>query len=185
MIAGPIFTLDGVVQLCVRKKTGPWKEGGASLLAGVIIMGVLAFLGWLTEIGSGMGDPGWVDSVGLLVLISGLVLLFSGVVQLCVRKKTGLWKEGFVTLLAGASLLAGGIILGVSISKEWVSWIGFDFSFLLAGLALAVNGVVKLCVRKKTGLWKEGLATLVAGAIIAGTPILLVPLVILLFSGLS
>ena len=56
---------------------------------------------------------------------------------------------------------------------------------LIAGLVLAFSGVVQLCVRKKTGLWKEGLATLVAGAIIAGTPILLVPLVILLFSGLS
>ena len=39
IIAGPILTFDGVVQLCVRKKTGPWKEGGASLLAGAIIAG--------------------------------------------------------------------------------------------------------------------------------------------------
>ena len=181
IIAGPIFTFDGVVQLCVRKKTGPWKEGGASLLAGVIIMGVSVFLGWLTEIGS---DPGWIDVTGLLVFISGLVLLFSGVVQLCVRKKTGPWKEGLATLLAGASLLAGGIILGVSVLEEWGSWTGIYLGFLLAGLALAVNGVVKLCVRKKTGLWKEGLATLLAGAIIALAPILLVRLVILLFGGL-
>ena len=40
ILAGPIFTFDGVVQLCVIKKTGPWKEGGASLLAGAIIVGV-------------------------------------------------------------------------------------------------------------------------------------------------
>jgi hypothetical protein len=38
LIAGFVLLFDGVVQLCVRKKTGPWKEGGASLLAGAIIV---------------------------------------------------------------------------------------------------------------------------------------------------
>jgi hypothetical protein len=56
--------------------------------------------------------------------------------------------------------------------------------FLIAGPVFLFNGVVKLCVRKKTGLWKEGLATLLAGAIIALAPILLVRLVMLLFWGL-
>jgi hypothetical protein len=54
------------------------------------------------------------------------------------------------------------------------------YSFLIAGPLLLFNGAVQLCVRKKTGLWKEGLATLLAGAIIAGVPILLVYLVGLL-----
>jgi hypothetical protein len=39
LIVGLVLALNGVVQLCVRKKTGPWKEGGASLLAGAIIAG--------------------------------------------------------------------------------------------------------------------------------------------------
>jgi hypothetical protein len=54
-IAGMVLLLNGVVQLCVRNKTGPWKEGGASLLAGAIVVGVpLGFLlvglfSWLPE----------------------------------------------------------------------------------------------------------------------------------------
>jgi len=40
LIVGPVLLFNGVVRLCVRKKTGPWKEGGASLLAGAIIVGV-------------------------------------------------------------------------------------------------------------------------------------------------
>jgi cation transporter-like permease len=36
-IAGMVLLLNGVVGLCVRTKTGPWKEGGASLLAGAIV----------------------------------------------------------------------------------------------------------------------------------------------------
>lgn len=47
LIAGPVLAFNGVVQLCVRKKTGPWKEGGASLLAGAIIAGVSVFVVWL------------------------------------------------------------------------------------------------------------------------------------------
>jgi hypothetical protein len=39
-IAGTVLMLNGVVGLCVRNKTGPWKEGGASLLAGAIVVGV-------------------------------------------------------------------------------------------------------------------------------------------------
>ena len=39
--AGMVLLLNGVVGLCVRNKTGPWKEGGASLLAGAIVTGVL------------------------------------------------------------------------------------------------------------------------------------------------
>jgi hypothetical protein len=39
-IAGTVLMLNGAVQLCVRNKTGPWKEGGASLLAGAIVVGV-------------------------------------------------------------------------------------------------------------------------------------------------
>jgi len=43
-IAGLVLAFNGVVQLCVRKKTGPWKEGGASLLAGAIIAVVSVFV---------------------------------------------------------------------------------------------------------------------------------------------
>jgi hypothetical protein len=39
-IAGMVLVLNGVVGLCVRNKTGPWKEGGASLLVGAIVAGV-------------------------------------------------------------------------------------------------------------------------------------------------
>jgi len=38
--AGMVLLLSGVVGLCVRNKTGPWKEGGASLLAGAIVTAV-------------------------------------------------------------------------------------------------------------------------------------------------
>ena len=48
-IAGLVLTFNGVVQLFVRNKTGPWKEGGANFLAGAIIagasIGVLVLLG--------------------------------------------------------------------------------------------------------------------------------------------
>ena len=46
-IAGMVIAFNGVVQLCVRKKTGPWKEGGASLLAGAIIVVVSVFVMYL------------------------------------------------------------------------------------------------------------------------------------------
>jgi hypothetical protein len=49
-IAGMVLLLNGVVQLAVRNKTGPWKDGGASLLAGIIVAGVsLGVLMWLTS----------------------------------------------------------------------------------------------------------------------------------------
>lgn len=38
--AGIVLLVNGVVQLAVRNKTGPWKEGGESLLAGAIVAGV-------------------------------------------------------------------------------------------------------------------------------------------------
>jgi ABC-type Co2+ transport system permease subunit len=44
LIAGLVLAFSGVVQLCVRKKTGPWKEGGGSLLAGAIIAVVSVFV---------------------------------------------------------------------------------------------------------------------------------------------
>jgi len=44
LIAGLVLAFSGVVQLCVRKKTGPWKEGGASLLTGAIIAVVSVFM---------------------------------------------------------------------------------------------------------------------------------------------
>ena len=37
IIAGLVLLFNGLVQLSVRKKTGPWKEGGASLVAYAII----------------------------------------------------------------------------------------------------------------------------------------------------
>jgi len=49
------------------------------------------------------------------MVIAGLVLLFNGVVQLCVRKKTGPWKEGLASLLAGAIIAGGHWLSGVFI----------------------------------------------------------------------
>ena len=39
-IAGIVVMLNGAVKLAVRNKTGPWKDGGADLLAGIIVAGV-------------------------------------------------------------------------------------------------------------------------------------------------
>jgi len=39
-IAGTVLLLNGVVGLCVRNKTGRWKEGGGSLLVGAIAVAV-------------------------------------------------------------------------------------------------------------------------------------------------
>jgi hypothetical protein len=169
LIVGPVLLFNGVVRLCVRKKTGPWKEGGASLLAGAIIAGVSVFMMWLIGI--------WAETwIWWCFLIAGLVLAFNGVVQLCVEKRTGPWEEG------GASLLAGAIIAGVSVFVGWLtgmllteiwSYEGMPWFFFIAGLVLLFNGVVRLCVRKKTGPWKEGGASLLAGAIIVGVSICL------------
>jgi len=184
LIAGFVLLFDGVVQLCVRKKTGPWKGGGASLLAGAIIAGVPLFVA-LTGI--------LLDVFSSCLLIAGLVLALNGVVQLCVRKKTGPWKEGGASLLAGA-IIAGvplfvastGILLDVfsswllngTLATGFVIWWGF----IMAGLVLAFNGVVQLCVRKKTGPWKEGGASLLAGAIIAGVSLFGVVLAVLIWT---
>jgi len=50
IIAGIVLMLNGVVQLVVRNKTGPWKDGGASLLAGIIVagmsVGLMVWQGW-------------------------------------------------------------------------------------------------------------------------------------------
>lgn len=50
LTAGVILALSGLVRLAVRNKAGPWKDGGASLLSGVIVTGVLValmlWLGW-------------------------------------------------------------------------------------------------------------------------------------------
>lgn len=105
-----------MVQLCIRKKTGPWREGGASLLAGAIIAGVPT--GVLVLILShyfsthewywkDVANAQWILQNGFT---AGLVLAFSGGVQLCARKKTGPSKEW------DAGLVAGTIIAGVSIS---------------------------------------------------------------------
>jgi len=54
-IAGTVLLLNGVVGLCVRNKTGRWKEGGASLLAGAIAAGVplavllVGYFTWLPD----------------------------------------------------------------------------------------------------------------------------------------
>jgi hypothetical protein len=170
LIAGLVLAFNGVVQLCVRGKKGPWKEGGASLLAGAIIAGVPVFVVWLIGMRSAVIWFSW------FLLIAGLVLAFNGVVQLCVRKKTGPWKEG------GASLLAGAIIAGVSVfvvwltgmqlTRMWVADIWFWWFLFIAGVVLAFNGVVQLCARSKTGPWKEGGASLLAGAIIVGVSVL-------------
>jgi len=39
-IAGMVLMVNGVVQLLVRNKTGPWKDGGANSVAGIIVAGV-------------------------------------------------------------------------------------------------------------------------------------------------
>jgi hypothetical protein len=166
IVAGLVLAFNGVVQLCVRKKIGTWKEGGASVLAGAIIVGVSVFVKWLTE--GWLSPIWWVSLMWWFFLVAGLVFLFNGVVQLRIRNKSGPWKEG------GASLLAGVIIVGVSVLVGWLagkrlpemSWGSLMWwLFLTAGLVVAFNGVVKLSVRKKTSTWKEGGASLVIGAI--------------------
>jgi fructose-1,6-bisphosphatase/inositol monophosphatase family enzyme len=48
LIAGMVLMVNGVVQLLVRNKTGPWKDGGANFLAGIIVAGVsLGVMVWL------------------------------------------------------------------------------------------------------------------------------------------
>jgi len=158
---GLLLGFSGVVQLSVRKKKGAWREGGAAGLAGAIIVGV-----FVLEM---VRSPGrsyemiW-GLMGLLILV-GLVLVFDGLVQLSVRNRSGPWKEG------GASLLVGVILAVVSVVAG-VLFPGTIEYLLLAGLVLAFNGAVQLGVRKKTGPWKEGGASLLAGAIIVGGTVL-------------
>jgi len=134
LMAGLIFGFDRGVRRCVRNRAGKWKEGGGSLLAGVIITGV--------SLGAPELFPHWFA----YLLLPGVVLAFNGAVQLSVRTKAGAWAEG------GASLLAGAIILGATI----LSWMGLDMGeaqmwvrgitlpCLIAGLVLAFNGVADL-----------------------------------------
>jgi len=50
IIAGIVLMLNGAVQLAVRNKTGPWKDRGAKLLAGIIVAGVsLGVMLWLAS----------------------------------------------------------------------------------------------------------------------------------------
>jgi hypothetical protein len=152
-----VLVFSGVVQLSVRNKTGRWKEGGASLLTGVILAGVSVVAAVLF--------PGTLE----VLILAGLVLAFNGAVQLGVRNKTGPWKEG------GASLLAGVIIMGGAVFWDVLNMPGFELRWdyisslylMMAGLILLFNGVVQVCVRNKTGKWKEGGASLLAGVIIA------------------
>ena len=151
ILVGLVLVFNGLVQLSARNRTGPWKEGGASLLGGVILVGASLVAGVL-----GQGTIEY-------LLLAGLVLVFNGVVQLGVRKKTGPWKEG------GASLLAGAVLVGGTI----VPWrvLGTEGQILLlcsvAGLIVLFSGLVQVSVRKKTGKWKEGGASVLAGVIVA------------------
>ena len=160
---GLVLVFNGLVQLRVRTRTGPWKEGGASLLAGVILAGV--------SVGTAVLFP-----YTSYVLLAGLVLAFNGAVQLGVRKKTGPWEEGGASLLAGAIIVGGTILFWkvLDMSGFELLWWGRILSFCsIAGLVVLFSGLVQVCVRNKTGKWKEGGASLLAGVIIAGTPAVL------------
>jgi uncharacterized membrane protein len=164
ILVGLVLVFNGLVELSVRNRTGPWKEGGASLLAGVILVGVSVLAGVLF--------PGTIE----YLLIAGLVLAFNGVVRLGVGKKTGPWEEGSASLLAGA-VLVGGTILFWKVLDMWgfeLLWWGHILFFCsVAGLVVLFSGLVQVCVRKKTGKWKEGGASVLAGVIVAGAlPIL-------------
>lgn len=121
-IAGILLILSGAVQLIVRKKKGLLKDGGAILLAGVIVIGVLlGLMAWIGDfeimvrtrevVTNGVPGTWWSlpPYIGQAGCAAGILLIVSGGVQLAVRKKTGLWKEG------GAKLLAGFIIAAVFI----------------------------------------------------------------------
>jgi len=164
ILVGLVLVFNGLVQLRVRNRTGPWKEGGASLLAGVILAGV--------SIGAGVLCPGTIE----YLLMAGLVLAFNGAVQLGVRKKTGPWEEGGASLLAGA-IIVGGTILSwkvLDMSGFELLWWGRILRYCsIAGLVLLFSGLVQVCVRNKTGRWKEGGASVLAGVVLAGAlPIL-------------
>jgi len=121
-IAGILLILSGAVQLVVRNKKGLWRDGGAYLLTGFIVIGVLlGLLAWIGDLqimvttrevaSSGVPGTWWTlpPYAGQAGCAAGILLIVSGGVQLAVRKKTGLWKEG------GAKLLAGFIVAAVFI----------------------------------------------------------------------
>jgi hypothetical protein len=121
-IAGVLLILGGAVQLVVRNKKGLWRDGGAYLLTGFIVIGVLlGLLAWIGDfqimvttrevVSSGVPGTWWTlpPYVGQAGCAAGILLIVSGGVQLIVRKKTGLWKEG------GAKVLAGFIVAAVFI----------------------------------------------------------------------
>jgi len=159
ILVGLVLAFNGLVQLRVRKETGPWKEGGASLLAGVILAGA--------SVVAGVFFPGTIE----YLLLAGLVLAFNGLVQLGVRRKTGPWEEGGASLLTGA-IVVGGTVLFWKVLDMWgfeLLWRGNILFFLsVAGLVVLFTGVVQVCVRNKTGRWKEGGASVLAGVILAG-----------------
>ena len=121
VIAGILLMLIGVVRLAVRNKAGVWKDGGANLLAGFIVIGVLiCLMAWrwdwqirlvMEKVTNGVSSTSlslW-PNVGVYGCAAGFVLMLSGAVQLAVRNKTGVWKDG------GAKLLVGFIVAGVFI----------------------------------------------------------------------
>lgn len=159
ILVGLVLVFNGLVELSVRNRSSPWKEGGASLLAGVILA--------VVSVVAGVLFPGTIE----YLLLAGLVLAFNGAVQLGVRKRTGPWEEGGASLLAGAIVVGGTILFG----KVLDMW-GFEllrssrigqFCFI-AGLVVLFSGLVQVCVRNKTGKWKEGGANVLAGVIVAG-----------------
>jgi hypothetical protein len=122
-IAGILLILSGAVQLVVRNKKGPWRDGGAYLLAGFIVIGVLlGLMAWIGDfeimvrtrevVTNGVPGTWWSlpPYVGQAGCAAGILFIVSGGVQLAVRKKTGLWKEG------GAKLLAGFIVAAMFIA---------------------------------------------------------------------
>lgn len=110
---GMILGLNGVVQLAVRKKTGPWKDGGGSLLAGIIVAGVS--MGVMVKMSYRM-DMILMD-IGLSGYLAGTVLMLNGMVQLAVRNKRGAWKDGGASLLAG--IIVAGVLVGLMVWQGW------------------------------------------------------------------
>jgi len=134
-LAGLVFGFDRGVQWCVRNRAGKWKEGGASLLAGIMVAGVPIVWAVLYA-----GQTEYLS-------IPGLVLAFNGAVQLCVRKKKGPWEEGGASLLAGAIIVGGSILLSMGLDMRGVQLLGSGgilVSCWIAGLVLFFNGVADL-----------------------------------------
>lgn len=50
IVSGMVLALNGVVRLAVRNREGPWKDGGASLFAGVIVAGLaIGLMLWIGD----------------------------------------------------------------------------------------------------------------------------------------